>query len=584
MNKKYILSALLLAGFSWGFASCGPLESEKYPWEYHSEDDPNAKKQNQDEQENKGATDPKAMAAEVLTGMSKVVNPQKHKYQYFRANSIDTYAGYWTVSQNKFLFGPPLPTTYTYPNGYLGGAYGEASVLFPTIKNAYYHAEKLGVRYIKAIAMLMFDMAVQELTDIYGPLPYDDLRNVRHFPPYTYISDKEVYERIFKEIDEAVEMLKELKPTAKQLEQIEGPGGGLSRGDWRNWVKFANSLRLRMAMNMVKADPAKAQELAEKSVNDAIGVFTDRDAIDFTQDRMYCSWMGNNPLFDIGYGWDDIRMGASIENILKRLGNPLIHKWFIKNPYEIFDASGNPTGYAALDDYVGIRQGVAMINKSNKQTGYGPFSGPSSDLQNMPMPWIKRTEMIFIMAEGALRGWSMGASAEELYERGVRLSFAENGLSSDEADEYLERTKVENIDYVDPYNPENNIKGRITVGVKWDDSDSNEVKLEKIITQKYIAVFPCSAPTWTTFRRTGYPRLFPVYLNNWPGVDAELQIRRIPYIETPENREELAVLPSLMNGQENSAMSRLFWDVKTEERGGPGDDKAKTARVIPKNF
>ncbi len=582
MNKKYILSGLLVACVSWGLASCGSLEGEKYPWEYHSEDDPNANKNKQ--QENQGAKDPVAMAAEVLTGMSKVVNPQKHKYQYFRANSIDTYSGYWTVSQNKFLFGPPLPTTYTYPNGYLGGAYGETSVLFPTIKNAYYHAEKLGVPYIKAIAMLMFDLAVQELADIYGPLPYDDLRNVRRFPPYKYISDKEVYERIFVEIDEAVAMLKELKPSAKDLAKIEGPGGGLSRGDWRNWVKFANSLRLRMAMNMVKAEPAKAQELAEKSVNDEIGVFTDADPFDFTQDRLYCSWMGNNPLFDISYGWDDIRMGASIENILKRLDNPLIAKWFIKNPYEIFDAGGNPTGYVAGDDYVGIRQGVAMINKSNKQTGYGPFSSASSEMQNMPMPWIKRTEMLFIMAEGALRGWSMGASAKELYERAIRLSFIENSLSEEAVQEYLENDKVKDIDYVDPYNPVNNIKGRVNVAVKWNDADSDEVKLEKIITQKYIGIFPCSAPTWTTFRRTGYPRLFPVYLNNWPGVDAELQIRRIPYVETPENRDELAVLPSLMNGQENSAMSRLFWDTKTEERGGEGDDKAKTARVIPHNF
>ncbi len=581
MNKKYILSGLLFASLT-SVVACGPLDSEKYPWEYHSEDGGKAKKEG--DAFEKGATDPKAMASEVLTGMSLVFNPQKHKYQYARANSIDTYAGYWTVSQNKFLFGPPLPTTYTYPNGYLGGAYGEASVLFPTIKNAYFHAEELGVPYIKAVAMLMFDFAVQELADIYGPLPFDDLRNVRRFPPYTYISDKEVYERVFKEIDVAVEMLKTLKPSAEDLAKIEGPGGGLSRGDWRNWVKFANSLRLRMAMNMVKAEPEKAQELAEKSINDEIGVFTDMDAYDFTQDRMFCSWMGNNPLFDIGYGWDDIRMGASIENILKRLGNPLIGEWFIKNPYEIFDAAGNPTGYVANDDYVGIRQGVAMINKKDKKTGYGPFSAPSPKLQNMPLPWIKRTEMLFIMAEGALRGWAMGATAEELYERGVKLTFTENGLSVDDAEAYLETETVKPVDYVDPYNAENNIKGRVNVGVKWNENDSKEVKLEKIITQKYIGVFPCSAPTWTTFRRTGYPRLFPVYLNNWPGVDAELQIRRIPYIETPENREELAVLPSLLGGQSNTAMSRLFWDVETESRGGEGDDKAKTSRVIPKNF
>ena len=44
-----------------------------------------------------------------------------HKYQYYRANSIDNYAGYWTTTKSTFAFGGPLPTLYTFPNDYLGG-------------------------------------------------------------------------------------------------------------------------------------------------------------------------------------------------------------------------------------------------------------------------------------------------------------------------------------------------------------------------------------------------------------------------------------------------------------------------------
>ena len=110
----------------------------------------------------------------------------------------------------------------------------------------------------------------------------------------------------------------------------------------------------------------------------------------------------------------------------------------------------------------------------------------------MHQPFFKRTESLFLMAEGALRGWNTrGRTAQELYEAGIRLCFQENGITDESViTQYLEQTEVNDVDYVDPYNGENNIAGRVNVCVKWNESDDNEVKLEKIITQKYIANFP----------------------------------------------------------------------------------------------
>ena len=175
--------------------------------------------------------------------------------------------------------------------------------------------------------------------------------------------------------------------------------------------------------------------------------------------------------------------------------------------------------------------------------------------------------------------------SDKLYEAGIRLCFQENGIS-DEAviNEYLSQTEAKDIDYVDPYNSENNIAGRVNVGVKWDDTDSDETKLEKIITQKYIANFPMSAEAWTTFRRTGYPRIFPVEVNNMKdqGVDTELQLRRIPIEETVNNTLEIASLVEAL-GQPNTGASRVFWDKQTEERGEQSPDNEFTL-VIPVNF
>lgn len=581
--NKYLTIALSLSlGFG-VFSSCGSSELDNYPWNA-----PRTKQQQQDDPDlgGKGSQDPEALAKEMKGGMNSVITCQEHNYQYQRANHIDVYAGYWTVTQNKFLYGGALPTTYTFPNDYLMGPYSTPGSLYKAIRNAYFHGDRLGVPYFKAIAMILFDFTVQELTDIYGPIPFDDLRAVKLLPPRTYISQEEVYKRIFVELDEAIKVLKETQPAADILAKIEGSRGGISRGDWRNWVKFANSLRLRMAMNIVKVDPALAKIQGEKAMHDEIGVFTDKDQYDFTQDRNYCDWVGNNPLWNISVTWDDLRLGGSLENIMKRHANPLIAKWFTTHG-TILNKENQPTGYLAEDKgFIGVRQGIPMINKSDKLHGYGPYSAASAYMQNMPLPWIKRTEMMFIMAEAALRGWAVpgGATAQELYERGIKLSFVENELSEDEAKKYMERTVPENVDYTDPYaGNAHDIKGRVMVGVAWDEADDNEVKLEKIITQKYMAVFPCSAPTWTTFRRTGYPRLFPVYINNWKGVDGELQLRRIPYLQDPNNAQELATLPALLGGP-NEGSTRLWWDVPTEKRGGRGDDKAGSALVIPQNF
>lgn len=586
VNKKQLVVALGLSLALGALPSCGSSELDNYPWNYPREKSDD-KDVGIDDTNGAGAKDPVALAQEMKGAMNNVITTQVHNYQYQRANSVDVYAGYWTVTQNKFLYGGALPTTYTFPNDYLMGPMIPVGSFCKATRNAYFHGEELGVPHFRAIAMIMFDFIAQELSDIYGPIAFDDLRAVKRFPPFTYITQEAVYNRIFSELDEAIEVLKKTQPTASQLAQIEGDRGGVSRGDWRNWVKFANSLRLRMAMNIVKVDPSLAKQQGEKAMSDELGVFTDRDPFDFTQDPVYCDWMGNNPIWQISVGWDDLRLGASLENIMKRLGNPLLGEWF--SPHgNILDKSNVSTGYTIEDEgYIGVRQGIAMINKSDKAHGYGPYSAASSKMLSMPLPWIKRTEMMFIMAEAALRGWAVpdGATVEELYERGIRLSFRENGLSDDLATEYMERTKATDDNYTDPYVGNiHDIKGRVTIGVAWDETDTDEIKLEKIITQKYIAVFPCGAPSWTTFRRTGYPRLFPVYINNWRGIDGELQLRRIPYVENPNNAQELATLPALLGGP-NEGSTRLWWDVPTEIITDiPGDDLAKSKRREPKNF
>ena len=118
-------------------------------------------------------------------------------------------------------------------------------------------------------------------------------------------------------------------------------------------------------------------------------------------------------------------------------------------------------------------------------------------------------------------------------------------------------------DFVDTYDMENDITARCQVSPRWLESADRDTKLEKIITQKWIAMFPEGCEAWAEQRRTGYPRLFPVRFNHSKDgcIDTETMIRRLNFpggLKT-ENAEQYAALVEALGGDDNAG-SRLWWD------------------------
>jgi hypothetical protein len=56
-----------------------------------------------------------------------------------------------------------------------------------------------------------------------------------------------------------------------------------------------------------------------------------------------------------------------------------------------------------------------------------------------------------------------------------------------------------------------------TITIKWNAAGTFDENLERIITQKWISMYPDGQEAWSEFRRTGYPKLFPVVVNNSGG-------------------------------------------------------------------
>ena len=99
----------------------------------------------------------------------------------------------------------------------------------------------------------------------------------------------------------------------------------------------------------------------------------------------------------------------------------------------------------------------------------------------------------------------------------------------------------------------------------------DEEKLEKIMIQKWIALYPNGQEAWTEWRRTGYPKLNPVQRNNGQGqgVTSQGGIRRMVYPNSFSQSDAAGVANynaavSLLKVAEDSPITKLWWDCKTD--------------------
>lgn len=375
--------------------------------------------------------------------------------------------------------------------------------------------------------------AMHRLSDMFGPIVYS------HFgenpTSAEFDSQKDAYNNFFADLDFAIKTLESYAADGNtDFANFDIAYGG----DITKWIKFANSLRLRLAIRIANVDPAKAKMEAEAAVNNSYGLIASNDE-NFTVDPGLL-----HPLSTINSAWNDIRMGAPMESILKGYNDPRIANYFLKS-----DKNG---------EYLGIRNGIDIAAKSD----YQGFSKLGPVIETTKVQLMTAAEVSFLKAEGALRGWAMGGTAKGFYEAGVTLSFDQYGASGIAA--YLADNTSMPAAYVDPVNANNNVSGAdlSTATIAWDDAASNEVKLEKIITQKWIAMYPDGQEAWSEFRRTGYPKLFTVVVNNSGGkISTTDFIRRVnlPTVEYETNAAETEKAVQTLKGPDNGG-TRLWWD------------------------
>jgi hypothetical protein len=461
-------------------------------------------------------------------------SPGEQTQQNLQAES---YAGYLEAPSN--FLGNVNTTTYV-TRGIWESSY---TISVNGVMNNWLTMKRKGfdTKYpdLYAIALIMKVAAGQRLVDTFGPFPYSKYGDSAE-PAFD--SPAAAYAAMFLDLDQAVANLLTAEtqdPNADQTRFKKWDRSTLA-GEYTNWIKLANTLRLRMGIRISVVDPANGKIQAEKAVLAASGGVLDATTGSFS----VAPPSGTNPHYTMTNAWSDTRISAAVVTYLQGFGDPRLPAYVLP----ALDPALNGT-------YRGIRPGVERPTKSVYEN-YSRYNVA----QAAPMKVVDVAESYFLKAEGVLRGWNMGGSgtAATFYEAGVRASIAANGVAG--ADTYLQSTSTQ-LAYVDPKRPDYASAPLTTNVVKWDEAANFETKLEKIITQKWIAVFPEGTEGWSEFRRTGYPKQYFIMSPQNPVLPLGTYIKRLTYptsVVTSSQNAYNAAVAAFLGGVENEA-TKFYW-------------------------
>jgi len=450
----------------------------------------------------------------------------------------ESYANYLEAPSN--FIGNVNPTTYVtrgiWPNSY--------NLSTNNVMNNWLTMQKKGydVKYpdLYAIALIMKAAAGQRLVDTFGPYPYTKYGNTAE-PKFD--SPAEAYAAIFADLDKAVASLLAAEAADKNADMTRFAKWDRSsfKGEYTKWIKLANTIKLRMAIRISVVDPVKGKAEAEKAVAAASGGVMDASTGSFTVSPAN----GINPHFTMSNAWSDTRISAAVVTYLEGYGDGRLSVYALPATDPVLGGT-----------YRGIRPGVERPTKSVYEN-YSKYN--VGETQNMKV--VDVAESFFLRAEGVLRGWNMGGgTAQQWYENGIKASFTSTGAAG--VDAYLQSTSRQ-LAYVDPKRPNNQYDSPAltTNVVKWDEAADFETKLEKIITQKWIAVFPEGTEAWSEFRRTGYPKLYPIMAPQNPKLPLGTFIKRLTYptlVATSSKAAYDAAVAAYLGGRDDEDV-KFYW-------------------------
>ncbi len=399
-----------------------------------------------------------------------------------------------------------------------------------------------------ALANIVWVLGFHKVTDYWGPIPYSQAGVPGTSVPYD--SQDKIYDDFFKRLSASVATLKSNTSAIPY-----GSFDIIYAGDVNKWIKFANTLRLRLALRISKVDPARAKSEAEAAIADGVMLASPADDALIKKST---TGTDNNGL-SIMSDWNEFRMSASMESVLNGYQDPRLSVYWLPDGA----TKDNPNGNGKYD---GLRNGLTstqlteVVNKATSNAKVGkrwssPDFGGDANYLETPQNIMCSAEAYFLRAEGAMLGWNMGGTAEDLYKSGITASMNQWGITDAAAiTAYVNSTNV-------PVAPNDylNSPAVSTAPIKYDAGRAKE----QIAIQKWLALFPDGYEAWADYRRSRAFILYPVANSDNPDITNTTTqwIRRIPFLlsETQNNKAAVDAAVPLLGGADK-VTTPLWWD------------------------
>lgn len=401
-----------------------------------------------------------------------------------------------------------------------------------------------------ALANIMWVYSFGRLTDVMGPIPYAEALMVDGSQGVKYSDMPEIYADFFARLTKSVETLKKLNASTSLFAGQEN----LYSGNVGKWIKFANTLKLRLAMRISKKDATTAKKMAEEAY--AAGLL-EANADNASVLR---SLVGNdfNGLANIA-GWYAGSMSATMKSYLSGYQDPRLAIFFQKN-VTTKEFSSRRNGMPATD--INVMVNNVSVNSNALQSNVGPYwinyNANGTYTQNLTnrQHVLCAAEAYFLRAEAALNGWNVGGTAKALYEEGIKQSLSQWGVTDAAAIQaYVNSANL-------PAAPADYYKSPAVSNTPIQWAGAEAMQRKQIGTQKWLAIFPDGWEAWAEFRRTGYPDMYNLITSENADLPVGTFIKRLTYPEAEynSNAEGVKTGVALLGGQDKASV-RLWWDV-----------------------
>lgn len=486
MKKKYLILLVLVAFF----AAC----TDKF------------------EEFNTDTKNPAIVTGDALFSNAQLALADQTSSTNVNLNVWKLFAQYWTettyVDEANYDIvnrGIPDLTFREYYRGFLKDFKEASEIITKTVPtSAVGQTEKTNKL---AIIELMTVYAYQNLVDIFGNVPYSEAMDITNIAP-AYDDAATIYTDLIERIDAALADLDDSQGSFGSADLVYG-------GDVASWIKFANSLKLKIGITLADANPT----LSKTTVNAALagGVFTSSadDAL-----FPYLTTSHTNQIYVdvVQSGRDDFIPANTIVDLMNNLTDPRRPLYFTQ-----IDTSSTAVEKLA---YVG-----GIYGESSPFSQYSHIADPilAPDFNGF---FLTYDEVLFYQAEAAARGgYAITATPASLYNSAITASILSWGGTAAEATAYLAQA---NVAYA-------------TATGTWQ---------QKIGTQSYIALYTRGLEGYTQWRRLDFP-----VLNIAPTIEtiAEIPVRfPYPVNEQTLNAANYAAAASAIGGDAMS--TKLFWD------------------------